>query len=131
VRRPTVAGSVAVGLRQSSAGALSGAGYDGAPVSLRAPIAVPVEIRAPKRRVFRLAAAVGEDGIRLARGAPFEPGRPVDVAFDLPDGGGALALRATLGEGEAADDQLAFIDPPAGAREAIRRYVHGRLGLPT
>jgi hypothetical protein len=100
-------------------------------VSLRAPIAVPVEIRAPKRRVFRLAAAVGEDGVRLAGAAPFEPGRPVDVRFDLPDGLGALALRAIVEEGEAATDRLVFVDPPSGAREAIRRYVHGRLGLPT
>ena len=43
-------------------------------MSLRAPIAVPVEIRAPARRVFRLAATVGEDGLRLGRGASFEPG---------------------------------------------------------
>jgi hypothetical protein len=99
------------------------------PVSLRAPIAVPVEIRAPARRVFRLAAAVGEDGIRLARGASFEPGRPVDVRFELPDGG-VLALRAIVAEGDAQDDDLGFVDPPADAREAIRRYVHGRLGLP-
>ena len=106
------------------------AGYDGASVSLRAPIAVPVEIRAPKRRVFRLTAAVGEDGVRLARGAPFEPGRPVEVRFDLPDGLGALALPAIVGEGDAADDQLVFVNPPADAREVIRRYVHGRLGLP-
>src|SRR3954471_10162507 len=106
-------------------------GYDDASVSLRAPIAVPVEIRAPARRLFRLAAAVGEDGLRLARGASFEPGRPVDVRFDLPDGGGAVALRAIVGEGEGGDDQLVFTDPPGGAREAIRRYVHGRLGLST
>ena len=99
------------------------------PVSLRAPIAVPVEIRAPARRVFRLAAAVGEDGIRLVRGASFEPGRPVDVRFELPDGG-ALALRAIVGEGDAQDDDLGFVDPPSEAREALRRYVHGRLGLP-
>jgi hypothetical protein len=99
------------------------------PVSLRAPIAVPVEIRAPARRVFRLAANVGEDGIRLARGASFEPGRPVDVRFALPDGG-AWVLRAIVAEGEANDDEVAFVDPPSDAREAIRRYVHGRLGLP-
>jgi hypothetical protein len=96
---------------------------------LRAPIAVPVEIRAPARRLYRLAAAIGEDGNRLARGASFEPGRPVDLRFALPDGG-ALALRATVGEGDAVDDELGFVDPPADAREAIRRYVHGRLGLP-
>jgi len=98
-------------------------------VSLRAPIAVPVEIRAPARRRFRLAAAVGEDGLRLTRGASFEPGRPVDVRFEVP-GGGVLALRATVDGGNVDDDELAFIDPPADAREALRRYVHGRLGLP-
>jgi len=108
---------------------VSQAGYDCPSVSLRAPIAVPVEIRAPARRLYRLAAAIGEDGIRLARGAAFEPGRPVDVRFALPDGG-TLALRATVGEGDAQDDELGFVDPPADAREAIRRYVHGRLGLP-
>jgi len=79
--------------------------------------------------VFRLAANVGEDGIRLARGASFEPGRPVDVRFALPDGG-TLALPATVGEGDAVDDELLFVEPPADAREALRRYVHLRLGLP-
>jgi hypothetical protein len=109
---------------------LSQAGYDCRPVSLRAPIAVPVEVRAPKRRVFRLAANVGEDGIRLVRGASLEVGRPVDVRFDLPDGGGALALRAIVDGAVVEDDELSFIDAPAEAREAIRRYVQGRLGLP-
>ena len=104
-------------------------------MSLRAPIAVPVEIRAPARRVFRLAADVGEDGVRLARGSSFEPGRPVDVRFVLPDaGGGALALRAVVGAGEVDDDALDFVDPPAESRAAIRRYIqdrlHDRLGLP-
>jgi hypothetical protein len=99
-------------------------------LSLRAPIAVPVEIRAPAGRVFRLAADVGEDGIRLARSAPFEPGRPVDVSFALPDGT-ALALRARVGGEEPYGDQLAFLDPPSEARVALRRYAHERLGLPT
>jgi hypothetical protein len=105
------------------------AGYDCPSVSLRAPIAVPVEIRAPARRLFRLSAAVGEDGIRLARGAPFEPGRPVEVRFALPDGT-PFALRAVVEAGDAEGDEMAFVDPPADAREALRRYVHGRLGLP-
>jgi hypothetical protein len=96
---------------------------------LRAPIAVPVEIRAPTRRVFRLAAAVGEDGLRLARSASFEPGRPVDLRFALPDGG-VLALTAMVGEGDGPDDDLLFVDPPSEARAAIGRYVQERLGLP-
>ena len=47
-------------------------------MSLRAPIAVTVEVRAAGRRVFRLAENLGEDGIALERPAPFEIGRPVD-----------------------------------------------------
>ena len=76
---------------------------------------------------------VGEDGIRLVRGASFEPGRPVDVAFALPDGE-RLSLRAEVG-GEDDDPEravdLEFIDPPSEARVALRRYVHQRLGLPS
>jgi hypothetical protein len=106
-------------------------------LSLRAPIAVPIEVRAPSGRVFRLAWNVGEDGARLASPAPFEPGRPVEVRLALPEGdGAALALRAELRPGGAdADDpeqavELAFVDPPEAARAALRRYVHARLGLP-
>jgi hypothetical protein len=103
-------------------------------LSLRAPIAVPVEIRAPARRVFRLAFQVGEDGVTLQRGAPFEAGRPVELSFTLPDGAERLALRAELvaGDGDdgAAPTELAFLDPPEAARAALRRYVRERLGLP-
>lgn len=92
-----------------------------------------MEIRAEARRVFRLAWNVGEDGIRLVRGASFEPGRPVDVTFGLPDGD-RLTLRAEVAgdsddPAEAVD--LDFVDPPADARVALRRYVHERLGLRT
>jgi hypothetical protein len=116
-------------------------------LSLRAPIAVAVEIRAPARRVFRLAWNVGEDGVRLQRALPFEPGRPVEIAFTLPEGHAALALRAEVGApdrdregggagGDASGDgepvtELLFLDPPEEARAAIRRYVHERLGLPS
>lgn len=100
--------------------------------ALRAKAAVPVEIRGAGRRVFRLSAAVGEDGVELARCAPFEVGRPVEIGFSLP-GGAALALRAevTLGgeEGEGGGRELAFLDPPELARHEIRRYVDERLGL--
>jgi hypothetical protein len=104
-------------------------------LSLRAPIAVPVEVRAPSGRVFRLAWNAGEDGVRLERPAPFEPGRTVEVRMTLPDPGpdadGVLHLRARL----LTDDderavEIAFLDPPEAARAALRRYVMARLGLP-
>src|SRR3954464_8579887 len=108
--------------------------------SLRAPIAVSVEIRTagePDRRVFRLAAAVGEDGLRLERPAPFDIGRPVEVRFLLPDdGAGALSLRAQLaladddGEGEHRGREVTFIEAPAEARFRLHRYIADRLGLP-
>jgi hypothetical protein len=104
-------------------------------VSLRAPIAVPVEIRADARRIFRLAWNVGEDGLRLEGGLPLEPGRPIEARFRLPDGEG-LALRARVagpdGDGDERDRprELTFLDPSAEARIALRRYVQTRLELP-
>lgn len=99
-------------------------------VTLRAPIAVPVEIRADARRAFRLAAAVGEDGMRLETSVPFEVGRVIEARFWLPDGTG-LILPARL-DGEAGEpaDALSFLDPPADARRALHRYVADRLELP-
>lgn len=99
-------------------------------MSLRAPIAVPVEISAARRRRFRLAWSIGEDAVRLERGCSFEPGRPVTIRFALPDGDAVLSLAARVERGEADDDHLELVDPPAEAREALRRYVHDRLGLP-
>jgi len=117
--------------------------------ALRAPVAVPVELRIAGEaaaaaiaaagghtRVYRLARAVGVDGLRLERPAPFEIGRPLDVRFVLPDGAAPLALRAELaltdddGEGERGGREVAFVAPPSEAREAIGRYVAERLGLP-
>lgn len=114
--------------------------------ALRAPMAVPVEVRAQlgsgaeERRAFRLSAAVGEDGVRLFRAAPFEIGRPVNIRFALP-AGPSLALRAEVlpvqderdDEDEhqgAAGRELAFIEPPSDARAAINAYVRARLSLP-
>jgi hypothetical protein len=120
-------------------------------VSLRAPIAVPVELRvdsrADARRAFRLAWNIGEEGLRLCGDLPFETGRIVEARFRLP-GGEALALRARItaggsdrerGErtGDDAGDQtedeageLSFVDPPSDARGALRRYLIERLELP-
>jgi hypothetical protein len=101
---------------------------------------VPIELRAPAARAFRLTWNVGEDGVRLARPAPFEPGRPVAVRLRLPDAPDVLSLRAELrpdgsDDGDRAADEehaieLVFLDPPEEARAALRRYVHQRLGLP-
>ena len=111
--------------------------------SLRAPVAVPVEIRSDgaRGRVFRLAASVGEDGVRLARPAPFEIGRPVEIAFALPlaEGFATLRLSAEVLHADADDEhanegaggrELTFIEPPAEARRAISGYVRERLSLP-
>jgi hypothetical protein len=112
-------------------------------MDLRAPVAVPVEVRAEigtePRRAFRLAQAVGEDGVRLVRPAPFEPGRPVEIAFTLPDGP-TLRLSAEVLHADSDDEkknegkggrELAFFDVPADARAALRGYVKSRLGLPS
>jgi hypothetical protein len=125
-------------------------------MSLRAPLAVVVEIRADERRWFRLSRNVGSDGIGLERAVPIEIGRPVQVWITLPlaragapvagaatpgdatvadDAEGRLSLRAeVIGEGpqssdDAGGDELAFIDPPYDARQTLKRYVKERLGL--
>jgi hypothetical protein len=110
--------------------------------SVRAPAAVPVEVRVSagveSRRVFRLSTSIGEDGVRLGRAAPFEIGRPVDVRFALP-AGEALALRAEVLHADSDDAneheggggrELTFIEPPGEVRAAIRAYVRARLSLP-
>jgi hypothetical protein len=111
-------------------------------MSVRAPVAVPVEIRADDVRVFRLAASVGEDGVRLARPAPFEIGRPVQLRFALPGAespAATLSLRAEVLHADTEDEranegaggrELTFIEPPSDVRLAIRDYVRARLSLP-
>jgi len=104
-------------------------------MSLHAPVAVAVEVRADARRVFRLSRSVGEDALLLDAPAPFEPGRAVVATFTLPDAEAALALRAEVQpesneDGEAGGSRLAFIEPPPEARARIAAYVKERLGLP-
>ncbi|HEY0715119.1 MAG TPA: PilZ domain-containing protein [Polyangia bacterium] len=105
-------------------------------LGLSAPAAVPVELRAADRRVFRLSDEIGMGGIRLRRAAPFEPGRPVSVRFALPGSTSEIALDAEVveigdeseaGEGGAA---LYFIDPSPEVKSAIAGYVAERLGIP-
>lgn len=103
---------------------------------MRAPLAVAVEIVGAGRRIFRLSRAAGEDGVRLERPAPFDPGRPVRVRFELPDRSQTLALQARIalcdedGEGEQGGRELQFLAPAEDARLLLRRYVAERLELP-
>ena len=109
-------------------------------MSLRAPIAVTVEVRAAGRRVFRLAQNLGEDGIALERAAPFEIGRPVEVAFALPDDPHPLRLPARLEvrSGDEDDDRahaaggraLTFLAVGEDDRRRLQGYVRDRLELP-
>jgi len=110
-------------------------------VSLRAPIAVTVEVRAAGRRVFRLAENLGEDGLALERPAPFDIGRPVEIFFALPDDAEGLRLPARVeirdGDGDEADAHrdgggraLTFLAVGEDDRQRLRGYVKERLGLP-
>jgi hypothetical protein len=110
---------------------------------LRAPIAVTVEVRAADQRVFRLAASIGEDGLALERPAPFDRGRPVEIAFALPQGTDRMRLHARVeAGGEDADEEgdgegrsrggreLSFLSIGEDDRRLLRDYVSERLGLP-
>lgn len=109
-------------------------------MSLRAPIAVTVEVRAAGRRVFRLAENLGEDGIALERAAPFDIGRPVEVAFMLPDDPEPLRLPARLEVRGVDDDEdrehaeggraLMFLAVGEDDRRRLQGYVRERLDLP-
>jgi PilZ domain-containing protein len=92
-----------------------------------------VELRASRRRVFRLSSEIGEEGVRLGRPAPFELGERIEVCLAVPEGE-PFVLRATV---EAVDDEeeqggrgLRFIEVPMDIRRVIRGYVAQRLGLP-
>ena len=105
-------------------------------MSLRAPIAVTVEVRAAGRRVFRLAENLGEDGIALERPAPFDIGRPVEVAFPLPDDPTLLRLPARLDVRGGDDEEgaggraLTFLAVGEDDRDRLQGYVRDRLDLP-
>jgi hypothetical protein len=99
-------------------------------------MAVPIEVRASRRRVFRLSHEVGEEGICLARPTPFERGEPVEVRWQLPSEEQPLTLRATVEGIDDGDERsgggrgLRFREPSREAREAVHRYIARRLGLP-
>jgi hypothetical protein len=107
-------------------------------MGLSAPAAVPVEVIAADRRVYRLSREIGAGGLRLVQPAPFEPGRPVRVRFALPGQTARLELEAEVSATGAAIEEdgdkgglaIDFREPPSEARAAITAYVSERLGLP-
>lgn len=107
-------------------------------LGISAPAAVPVELRADQRRVFRLSAEIGQGGLRLERPAPFEPGRPVTIRFSLPGAAQAYEAEAevaTTGDpleegGSLGGTALYFREPLPEAQAAISAYLMDRLGLP-
>jgi hypothetical protein len=118
----------------------------GVSLGLAAPAAVPIEVLAADRRVFRLSQEIGPGGVRLCKPAPFEPGSPVWVRFSLPQpnepetapGSELLeaecVVEATADPsepgGEGGGRVLHFRNPSPGTRAAIASYVATRLGLP-
>ncbi|HZS39761.1 MAG TPA: hypothetical protein VFF06_23170 [Polyangia bacterium] len=107
-------------------------------MSLRAPLRVPVELRA-RTRWFRLAHAVGLDGLSLGSAAPDEAEGALDLAFHLPGDARPIRCRARVHEvvvdrGERETERaekrdVRFLDLDEDGRARIERYVEERLGL--
>src|SRR5574341_489243 len=96
-------------------------------VNAPAPVAVTVEIRAPNgegapERVWRLARAIGEEGVLFERPLPWEPGRPVALALRLP-GADAIDAAGRI----AAPDAVAWTTIDPEARRRIIGYVQERM----
>ena len=106
-------------------------------MSLRAPVHVPVELRHLGRgRWFRLASAVGVEGLALTHVVPEELDGPLDVAFHLPGDRDPIrchgkAVFEVVGRGEDERNErsaVAFIDLDESGRARILNYVTERLG---
>jgi hypothetical protein len=107
-------------------------------LGLSAPAAVPVEVRAGDRRVFRLSLEIGTGGVLLEKPAPFEPGEPVQLRFTIPGQAAPLELEARVVATGDADEEggqrggsaLHFLRPSAEAAAEIAAYISDRLGIP-
>lgn len=105
---------------------------------MRVGLHVPVELRRDGlSRWFRLANAVGVDGLSLAHAVPDELDGPLAIAFHLPGDREPIRCRGRaaetiVGEGEdehAERSAITFFDIEESAHSRIANYVTERLGL--
>jgi len=105
-------------------------------MSLTAPVRVPVELSGGARW-FRLAHAVGVDGLTLGQAAPEELEGTFEARFRLPGDLQPIRVRAraaevVVGEGEQERGErraLVFLDLDPASRARIEGYIQERLGL--
>ncbi len=115
-------------------------------VHLPAPLAVAVEIRlldagTRVERVWRVSAAIGEPGLRLANPVPFAPKRPVTVTLRFPDDDAPFVAHGTIAterrpaarESEDGPDNepratlVAFTSIDPGAKARLMNYLEERM----
>ena len=103
---------------------------------MRAPLRVPVELRGPGGRWFRLAEEVGEDGVTLGSRLPDELDGNLGVSFHLPhqpqplsfQGRGEEVVVGSGDEERAERRSVRFLAVDEASRARISAYVLERLG---
>jgi hypothetical protein len=99
---------------------------------LQAPVNVPVELRhARLGRWFRMASAVGVEGLRLGQSVPEDLDGPLHIAFHLPGdrdpiGCHGRVVEEVVGSGEEERSErrgIAFIDLDEAGRARIQSYL--------
>jgi hypothetical protein len=115
-----------------------------APMPLRAPIRVPVELRRPPReRCFRMAYSISEGGIDFAVPVPETFDGPLEFRLHLPEdpvpltGAGEVMEVVPSPEGAADPEEgeprrlaLRFSHLAEEARARVARYIEERLLIP-
>lgn len=106
-------------------------------MSLTAPVRIPIELERSGARWFRLAVAVGAEGIDLSSPVPEELDGPLGLRFHLPGDPQPIVCRGRAEEvviGDGQDEHaerraLGFLDLDEPTRARLQTYVQERLGL--
>jgi len=106
-------------------------------VPVQAPVRIPVELVRSDARWFRLACAVGTDGLELSSAVPDELDGPLELRFQLPGDTQPIACRGRAEErvvGDGGDERaerraLRFLDLDEAQRARLQTYLQERLGL--